>query len=67
MLATVKDLAKLLTGIPKGAWVALSKTGDRVVAYAAELPEAIRLSKAAGEDDPTIVRVPESDTATLIL
>lgn len=63
----VKDVSRLLTGIPKGAWVALSRDEERVVAYAAELQEAIRKAKDAGENDPVVIRVPESGSATLIL
>lgn len=65
MLA-VKDVSNLLAGVPKGAWVALSKDEERVVAYAAELQEAIQKAKAAGEDDPVVVRVPE-DGCNLLL
>ncbi len=66
MLA-VKDISKLLVDVPKGAWVALSKDEDRIVAYAAELSDAIQKAKDAGEHDPVIVRVPESDGTTLLL
>ncbi len=63
----VKDVSRLLVGVPKGAWVALSKDEQRVVAYAAELPEAIQKAKEAGESHPVVLRVPESDDTTLIL
>jgi hypothetical protein len=63
----VKDVSRLLVGVPKGAWVALSKDEQRVVAYAAELPEAIQKAKEAGENHPVVLRVPESDDTTLIL
>jgi hypothetical protein len=66
MLAA-KDVSKLLVNVPKGAWVALSKDEERLVAYAAELPDAIRKAKEAGEPDPVIIRVPEFDDTTLIL
>ncbi len=66
MLA-VKDVSKLLVGIPKGAWVALSKDEDKVIAYAAELQEAIKKAKELGENDPVVVRVPESDGSTLLM
>ena len=66
MLAA-KDVSKLLADIPKGAWVALSRDEERVVAYAAELQEVLRLAKEAGENDPIITRVPEAEAATLIL
>jgi hypothetical protein len=66
MMCAVKDVSKLLTDIPKGAWVALSKDEDRVIAYAAELQDVLRKAKEAGEKDPIITRVPEAETATLL-
>lgn len=66
-MVAVKDVSKLLTDIPKGAWVALSKSEDRVVAYAAELQDAIQKAKEAGENDPIVMRVPEADGTTLLL
>jgi hypothetical protein len=62
----VKDISKLLADVPKGAWVALSKDEERVVAYAAELPEAIQKAKEAGEHDPVVIRVPEAGGPTLL-
>ncbi len=66
MLAA-KDVSKLLADVPKGAWVALSKAEDRVVAYAAELQDAIQKAKEAGENDPIVIRVPETTDTTLFL
>ncbi|HTX16443.1 MAG TPA: DUF5678 domain-containing protein [Candidatus Baltobacteraceae bacterium] len=66
MFATAKDLSKLLADIPKGAWVALSKNEERVVAYAAELQDAIAKAKAAGETEPVVVRVPENGATLLV-
>jgi hypothetical protein len=63
----VKDVSKLLVDVPKGAWVALSKNEDKVVAYAAELQEAIQKAKDAGENDPIVVRVPVAEGSTLLL
>lgn len=65
-MQAVKDISKLIADVPKGAWVALSKDQERVIAYAAELEEVLRKAKEAGEDDPIITRVPEAETATLI-
>jgi hypothetical protein len=62
-----KDVSKLLADVPKGAWVALSKDEDRVVAYAAELQDAIQKAKEAGENDPIVIRVPETADTTLFL
>jgi hypothetical protein len=66
-MLTVKDVSKLLVGIPKGAWVALSNDQERVVAFAAELQDAIRKANELGERDPVVCRIPETDGATLFL
>jgi hypothetical protein len=66
-VVAVKDISKLLVGMPKGAWVALSREEDRVVAFAGELQEALQKAKAAGENDPVVIRVPESDASTLLV
>ncbi len=68
MLAA-KGFSKLLTGVPKGGWVALSKSEDedKVLAHAAELQDAIQKAKEAGESDPIVTRVPETDDTTLFM
>jgi uncharacterized lipoprotein YddW (UPF0748 family) len=66
VMLAVKDISKLLTGIPKGAWVALSNDEERVVAYAAELQDALQKAREAGENNPVVLRIPE-DGATLLL
>ncbi len=66
MLA-VKDVSKLLSDVPKGAWVALSQDETHVVAYAAELQEVLKIAKEAGESNPVVIRVPEADGSTLLL
>ncbi len=63
----VRDISKLLAGIPNGAWVALSNDEERVVAFAAELQDAIQKANERGESDPVVFRVPETDGATLFL
>jgi len=65
MLAA-KDVSKLLADIPKGAWVALSQDEERVIAYAAELQEVLRKAKEAGEIEPIVTRVAETETGTLL-
>jgi hypothetical protein len=67
MLLAVKDISKLLASVPKGAWVALSKDEERIIAYAAELQEALDKAKQAGETDPVVIRVPEAEAPTLLL
>ena len=66
MVPNVTDFGKLLSGIPPGAWVAVSRTEDRVIAFSAEMKEAIKQAKEKGEPNPIIFRVPLS-TAALVL
>ena len=66
MAPASKDLGQLLTGIPAGAWVAISHDEQRVVAYAAELREAISKAKELGEENPIILRVPQSAAALVL-
>jgi hypothetical protein len=65
MAPMVHDFGKLLKGVPLGAWVAISHDEDRVLAYAAELKDAIRKAQELGEENPVIVRVPQSPGAFL--
>jgi hypothetical protein len=62
-----KDISKLLEDIPRGAWVALSNDEERVVAYAAELQEALDKAREAGESDPVVTRVPQHPAYALTL
>lgn len=57
--AAIIDYAALLKGLPEGAWVAISERENRVIAYAAELHDVLRMARAQGLQDPLIVRVPE--------
>ncbi|MFZ3214889.1 MAG: hypothetical protein WA192_02410 [Candidatus Acidiferrales bacterium] len=66
MLA-VNDISKLLVSVPKGAWVALSSDESRVVAFAAELQDALAKAKELGEPNPVVMRVPEEGNSTLFL
>lgn len=66
MLA-IKDISKLLAGVPKGAWVALSKDEECVIAYAAELQDVLDKAKNAGETDPIVIRVPEAEATALLV
>lgn len=54
----VHDFGEPLVGIPAGSWVALSADETHVVAYAAELRDAIREANGKGEQNPIILRVP---------
>ena len=60
------DIEKLTEGVPRGRWVAIASTPDRRVATGADLDEAIRNARAAGTDEPLVIRVPESDAALIL-
>jgi len=66
MAPTGYDFEELLEGVPAGAWVAISSDEKRVVAYAAEMREAIRDAQERGEENPIILRVPLSPGAFLL-
>jgi hypothetical protein len=65
-LQAAKDISKLLSGVPKGAWVALSGDEERVLAYAADLAEVVKRANELGESDPVIVRVPENPSSLVV-
>jgi len=52
------DLGEFLRDVPPGNWVAASRDGERVVAYAAELEEAIKLAEERGEPSPLVLKKP---------
>jgi len=59
-MPAVKDFSKILAGMPRGSWVAISHDEERVVSYDAKLEEALRKAKETGETDPIVMRVPDS-------
>jgi hypothetical protein len=61
-----KDISKILSGVPKGAWVALSGDEERVLAYASDLAEVVKQANDLGESDPVIVRVPENPSSLVV-
>ena len=65
-MSTTIDMVKLFHGLPKGAWVALSNDEKRVIAYSADLQDALAKAYAAGEPDPIVVKVPETDASLLM-
>lgn len=60
------DLAELLRGIPRGAWVAISMDHEKVIAFGSELRAVLEQAKAKGEPDPLVTRVPESTSALML-
>lgn len=66
MAAPVADFGELLKDVPPGAWVAISHGGERVVAYAPEMRDALSKAKELGEECPIIRRVPETPAAFVL-
>jgi hypothetical protein len=66
MASATIDYMDLLKDIPAGAWVAISEREGRVIAFAADLPTAMKLAHESGEDEPLIVRVPEQNTVLFL-
>ncbi len=60
------DLAALLKGIPRGAWVAISADHNRVIVYGSEARQVLEDAHKQGEKNPVLVRVPESATALMM-
>jgi hypothetical protein len=66
MAPPVTDLGELLKDVPPGAWVAISQDEQRVVAYAAEMRDALSKAKELGEDCPIVFRAPQPDAAFVL-
>ena len=60
------DLSKLLENVPPGAWAAISHDESRVIAFSADINEAVTKAKDSGEPDPILIRVPEKSAALML-
>jgi predicted RNase H-like HicB family nuclease len=65
-MPAVREWPKLLANVPKGAWVALSHDEEKVIAFGPDLREVLERAKQAGENDPIVIRVPQSEAAALL-
>lgn len=63
---SMKDFSALLAQVPSGAWVAISQDGSRVIAYGPEMRDVMEKAQQAGENDPIITRVPQSNMALIL-
>jgi hypothetical protein len=52
------DLTTVLKDAPRGEWLALSYTRDRIVAHALNLTEAKEAAQRLGESNPIMMKVP---------
>jgi hypothetical protein len=60
------DFADLLKELPRGAWVAISRSQARVVAVGSDIRSVKQQAIDSGEREPVIMRVPESATAVML-
>jgi hypothetical protein len=65
MLPVAKDTSKLLVGIPKGAWVALSSDQERVVARPGATGRTSKIESCGRRPSPG-VGVPEDESILLV-
>lgn len=63
MPTTVANLPDLLKGIPAGAWVAISESQNRALAYGVDALAVHQEALQKGEKLPLMVRVPDQNSA----
>jgi hypothetical protein len=66
MPATVADLPELLKGIPPGAWVAISESQNKTLAYGVDPQAVFNEAQQKGENQPLMVRVPDQTMAMFL-
>jgi hypothetical protein len=66
MTTTVTDLPELLKGIPPGAWVAISESQNRTLAFGVDAQTVHDEAQQMGEDQPLLVRVPDQMLAMFL-
>jgi hypothetical protein len=60
------NFGELLKDVPPGDWVAPSNDQTHVVAYAAEIRDAIKAANEAGEQEPIVLRAPLCPSALFL-
>jgi hypothetical protein len=66
MAITVTDLPELLKGIPPGAWVAISESRNRALAFGVDAQTVHDEAQQKGENQPLMVRVPDQMLAMFL-
>ena len=66
MSTALADLTELLTGIPAGAWVAISESRHQVMAFGPDAQAVLSEAHEKGEARPLILRVPEQASAMFL-
>ena len=60
------DLSKVLEGVPRGKWVAISSDMGRALASSDDVETVIKRANALGENEPVIMRVPDPAVALIL-
>jgi hypothetical protein len=63
LATSIADLSELLKGIPPGAWVAISESQHKALAFGADPQAVLNEARVLGEQLPLLVRVPEQNSA----
>lgn len=66
MTVATLDLSKVLKGVPRGKWVAISSDMERLLANGDDINVVINQAKALGENDPVVTRVPDPTVALIL-
>jgi hypothetical protein len=66
MAAVAIDFSKILKGVPRGAWVAISSDQERVITFGSDMQEVLEEAASVGENDPIVFRVPEAASALML-
>jgi hypothetical protein len=66
MASATKDVGKLIAGLPKGVWVAISHDEERILSYDLDLDKVIKAAKSMNEENSILIRVPDTDAALLV-
>ncbi len=53
------NLTEILKDVPRGAWVAISRERETVVAYGSDIQRVLQEANEKGEPNPLVTRVPE--------
>jgi hypothetical protein len=66
MATTIADLPELLKGVPAGAWVAISESQHKTLAYGVDAQAVRNEAIEKGEKLPLMVRVPDQKAAMFL-
>ena len=60
------DLSRVLEGIPRGEWVAVSSDMGRALAHGDDVQTVVKQANALGESEPVLMRVPDPAVALIL-